>query len=250
MPEPHPDAVQLLDLTLDTPDGELRARVGVPSGPIRLAELAYNALGLDQRLVALAERREARQGRAISCRKGCGACCRHLVPLSPPEAWMMADVVASMPEPRRRAVYGRFEAAVRELEKHGFRERLMQGVETDEAVRELARAYFALWLDCPFLEEESCSIHAVRPSICREYMVTTPAELCADPFGQPVRRISVSVRLSKALARLAAELLGGEPQLIPLPLGLAWAAEHAEEGRREWDGRTMLERLLTLMSEK
>jgi Fe-S-cluster containining protein len=36
-------------------------------------------------------------------------------------------------------------------------------------------------MPCPFLEDESCSIHPDRPLVCREYLVTSPAELCAGP---------------------------------------------------------------------
>jgi Fe-S-cluster containining protein len=240
----------LIELALDTPDGPLHARVAVPAGPMRLAELAFNALGLDQRLVGMAERREAREGRSISCRKGCGACCRQLVPVSPPEAWMIADVLASIPEPRRRVLLERFGETAKRLETEGFRERLMKRPESEAEVRALARDYFYLGLACPFLEKESCSIHAVRPAICREYLVTSPAEWCANPFEGAIKRVAVSICLSQALARLAAELLGGETQLIPLALAPAWAAEHVAQGRREFEGRTMLERLLQLLSEK
>ncbi len=44
-----------------------------------------------------------------------------------------------------------------------------------------ARRYFHLGIACPFLEDESCSIHADRPISCREYLVTSPAVNCADP---------------------------------------------------------------------
>jgi len=52
-------------------------------------------------------------------------------------------------------------------------------------------AYFALRVPCPFLEEESCSIHPDRPLVCREYLVTSPAELCAGPTQEGVTPVPV-----------------------------------------------------------
>ena len=242
---------EVLDLALDTPDGMLRARLAIPPGTLRLSELALSAMALSERIVGLAVRREAQADNAVSCRKGCGVCCRQLVPVSPPEAWIIADVLGAWPAPRRAAVLERFEAITRVLHEGGYRERLLQAKLTDEEVRDLGRDYFNLGQSCPFLDDQgACSIYPCRPSICREYLVTSPPECCADPFGQPVRRITVSVRLSQALAQLTAELLGGEPRVMPLVLVPAWAAEHAAEARRQWPARPLLERLLELMSKK
>lgn len=40
-------------------------------------------------------------GRVVSCRKGCGACCRQLVPLAWSEAYQPGELVNALPEPRR-----------------------------------------------------------------------------------------------------------------------------------------------------
>ena len=65
---------------------------------------------------------------------------------------------------------------------------------------------------CPFLEEESCSIHPDRPLVCREYLVTSPAELCAGPTQEGVTPVAV-------------------PKVSPAARGL-------EESRPEADTRT------------
>ena len=44
---------------------------------------------------------------------------------------------------------------------------------------------------CPFLEDESCSIHPERPLVCREYLVTSPAALCAGPTQEGVTPVAV-----------------------------------------------------------
>ena len=54
----------------------------------------------------------AEAGKAISCHKGCGACCRQLVPISRTEGERLVTLVDAMPEPRRAAVLARFADAL------------------------------------------------------------------------------------------------------------------------------------------
>ena len=247
---PDPSAASLMTIELDMPEGRLRGRVAIPHGRIRLPELAFSMMPLVDRVMDLAVRRETEQGRAISCCKGCGVCCRQVVPLSPPEAWMLADLLAALPEAQRRGALERFRAVTETLLRHGFKERFLAPQETDEQINALGRDYFKLGLACPFLVDEACSIHPYRPSMCREYLVTTPADRCGDPFAHPIGRVKVSIRLSEALSRLSADLLGGAPQLIPLTLAPAWAAEQREAGARAWEGRELFDRLLEHMQKR
>ena len=116
-------------------------------------------------------------GKRISCRAGCGACCRQLVPITEIEARCLAELVDSLPEPRRTEIRARFDAAVRRLDEAGLLERLRHPARLPRDEREsLGLAYFALGIPCPFLEEELCSIHADRPLVCREFLVTSPPE--------------------------------------------------------------------------
>jgi hypothetical protein len=88
-------------------------------------------------------------------------------------------------------------------------------------------SYFRLGIACPFLEDESCSIHADRPVACREYLVTSPAEACAQPTPQTVRMIRLPLQVSHALGRIDE---GGEPgsdrRWVPLIVAPAWARAH------------------------
>ena len=232
-----------LSIDVETPDGRLRGTLVVPDQPMRLAELAWNMMTISDALTDLAVRREEREGRAISCRKGCGACCRQLVPLSPPEAWLVADLVARMAEPTRSAVVQRFERADRALAE--VKDRSSAVHEESAAEREaIVRAYFAEGIACPFLEDESCSIHSHRPSICREYLVTSAPEHCGLLVKDRIKRVPVAVRLGEALSRLTANLLGGTPEVILLPSALDWAAAHTADGRRTWDSEWLVEGLV------
>lgn len=241
---------EVLALDIQTEDGPLRAMLGVPPGPMRLPELAFGFLDISSKLTDLAVAREAGEGREISCRKGCGACCRQVVPLSPPEAWLIADLVAGMPPARQAEARATFAAASQKLEQSGVKAALSARMERVDQMLAAALDYFTLGIACPFLRDESCSIHPYRPSICREYMVTSPAENCAVLGKGPIARIPVSVRLSEALANLTAKLLGTEPEVVPMTLALEWAEAHREEGRRTWEGRVLIEGLVAELSSR
>src|SRR3546814_20611725 len=55
--------------------------VAVPSRPIMLRELLPSLFEFNRQLLDHAIDRETKAGRRISCRAGCGACCRQLVPI-------------------------------------------------------------------------------------------------------------------------------------------------------------------------
>src|SRR3546814_20351729 len=54
--------------------------VAVPSRPITLRELLPSLFEFNRQLLDHAIDREAKAGRRLSCRAGCGACCRQPVP--------------------------------------------------------------------------------------------------------------------------------------------------------------------------
>ncbi|MGE5151367.1 MAG: YkgJ family cysteine cluster protein [Rhodospirillaceae bacterium] len=178
--------------------------------------------GLVNATVAAAER-----GRAISCRKGCGACCRQLVPISRTEGEALLALVEALPEARRTAVRARFAAAEAAITAAELADR---GTRSD---REMSVAYFALGVACPFLEDESCSIHPDRPLVCREYLVTSPAELCAGPVQEGVTPVPVP-KLSLAARRLQDE----SETWFPLALLMAWSRTPRTPAKRrpgtEW----------------
>src|SRR5258706_2158393 len=137
------DRPKTLQIDLQTRYGRVKGNLSVPPGAVRLAEMAWNSMAIDERLIAMAEASEAKQGRQVSCKKGCGACCRQAVPLSPAEAWMIADVVASMPPDRKAETLARFEAARQSLADAGFGERSLHRAGEQEVLK-LGLDYFRL----------------------------------------------------------------------------------------------------------
>src|SRR5262245_21472339 len=82
--------------------------VPVPEGPSRLLDLLPAAREIaNQEAQANIDRSRA-EGKDISCRAGCGACCRQIVAISAVEAKSLADLVAGMPAERQAVIRQRF----------------------------------------------------------------------------------------------------------------------------------------------
>jgi Fe-S-cluster containining protein len=239
-----PPGMELRAVEMPTPDGVVRGKVAVTTGPMRLTGLVQTAYGLTNALVDRANRLEEEAGRNISCRAGCGACCRHMVPVSPPEAFCLMDVIDSFDAARRNAVMEWFDKSVDVLERRGMTAELLEPEPSDEPALPVARKYFALRMACPFLANESCSIHPHRPVACRDYNVTSPAEWCSQPYEHDVAKVPMPLPLSVPLARLTAALTGDKPCLIPLTLVPRWVGEHAAQRTREWPGTELFDRFL------
>ena len=85
---------------------------------------------------------------SVSCKKGCAACCRMLVPVSAPEAFALKEMVHALPEPRRLAILNKIAEARTRLAETGLLARLTQVAETEqqlsdeqiELIRELWKA--------------------------------------------------------------------------------------------------------------
>lgn len=136
----------------------LSRRLHFPDDEKRLAWLPalLDAYAVADTGVAIAIRDAEKKGRKkLACGKGCGACCVHQkdLPLYPHEIvgiyWYASEKLAG---PAREALKKR-------LADHDAHP------------------------GCPFLVDESCSIHPVRPFGCRQFNVfTTPCAPGEDPF--------------------------------------------------------------------
>lgn len=219
------------NVTLSGPDWQLQAKMTVPTGATRLRQLLPMVESMTDAMVSTAAQAEADQGRPISCKKGCGACCRQLVPISEVEARHIREVVSKLPEPRRTTVLARFAEARRQLEASGLLDSLNKRADwSDGEGRAIGLRYFAQGIPCPFLEEESCSIYHDRPVTCREYLVTSPAENCARPSPETVRMVRMPMKVWTALARFdPVSPTARYVRWVPLILAPEWAEAHPEE---------------------
>ena len=117
-------------LRLSVGDIRLAYPMTVPAGPVPATAVVPALQGLVNAVVEAAEQRAKGMGKSVSCRKGCGACCRQLVPISRTEGERLLAVVERLPKDRRTAVETRFAEA----------EAALAGAALDEMLLEKDRA--------------------------------------------------------------------------------------------------------------
>jgi Fe-S-cluster containining protein len=237
-PSPAGESVLEGDFTLNIAGEAVAFHVEAPDGPTTLEALLPVFQGLANEVARRAAAKAIADGEKISCRAGCGACCRQAVPVAEAEARTIAALVEVMPEPRRSEIRARFEAAERRLEETALASRMVD-MPDGKTVIDVGTKYFGLGVACPFLEAESCSIHPDRPLRCREYFVTSPASACAAMVPGTIHKVPLAGVPSSALYAAGAEhtpqgwLLLTQalsfterfPQSAPARAAPAWMAE-------------------------
>lgn len=211
----------------------IQASVSVPSEELRMTDLLPLLFGFSNALVAIAEDVTKEAGKPVSCCAGCGACCRQAVPVSEPEALYLAELVEAMPPEHRAHVRERFRAALEALGPELVGKlRDSTNVKSLDERREFGLEYFRAGVACPFLENESCSIHERRPLSCREYLVSSPAANCKQPTAQTIAMVPVPVKLSEFLYCFGDGEGNDRTRWVPLVLALEWAEAHKAEAPR------------------
>jgi Fe-S-cluster containining protein len=209
---------------------DVQLTLTVPTAPVPPVAILPVLQRLSGAVEAEAVAAVGSSGRQITCRAGCGACCRQLVPISQIEARHLARLVEQSPAERRQRARARFAEAVRRLDEAGLLETLRHQERVTSAEKlPLGLAYFRLGIPCPFLEDESCSIYHERPLICREYLVTSPAAHCASPTAETIEMVHLPARFSGMLARFGASSPTPAGQWVPLVLALEWVDAHPDQ---------------------
>jgi maleate cis-trans isomerase/Fe-S-cluster containining protein len=217
-----------------------------PPEHARLDEVLPLLRKIDDHAVGVAVQRTEAEGKSVSCSKGCAACCRaQPVPVTPPEAYALLRLVDNLPEPRRTDVRARFADRAGRLRDAGLADRFLAiDSEVTKELRDAALRYFRLGLACPFLEDGACSIYEDRPFVCREYLVTSPAEHCNDPFVTPVEGIPMPVSGEGGMLRTAAKFLEKPQSTVALTLALEYAQAHRAELEQTFASRDLFPRAL------
>jgi Fe-S-cluster containining protein len=220
-----PNVTATVNLTiLDKP---LHLEITVPVSPTRPVKMLPVFRSMAKSFVNLAVDNAGELGKEVSCKKGCAACCRQLIPVTQIEAHRILGIVNAMPEPRKSAVIKRFEEVKQRMLEIGLLEKLANPEQiADEEYRDIGLKYFAEYIDCPFLEEETCIIHSERPFACLEYLVVSPAENCKRKSGEPVEVLNIPGKMLKALGSFN---INKKTSWIPLILALEWAEANPDE---------------------
>lgn len=220
------DSTVEFNIQLNAGQHTIEATTRVPTALMRVADLLPILRAFDDAVVSMASDMVEREGKPVSCRAGCAACCRQLVPISQSEAHSLAEVVEALPRDRQAVVRNRFEKIRATLAEHGLLDRLRKPEQFKrvEDQREIGEEYMRLALPCFFLEEERCIIYAERPLRCREYLVTSPAENCWKPSAETIRMVPLPAKFSQILFCFDDGVGNRATSWVFLPLALEWVA--------------------------
>ncbi len=201
----------------------------VPAKPVKPSRMLPIFQALTSSFVELGVSEAENEGNKISCKAGCGACCRQAVPLAEMEVYQIAELVENMPELRRSEIKRRFAEGVSRFHENKWFEKMEQyAAMTIKDRQTLVMEYFYEGVPCPFLEEESCSIHPNRPLACREYLVTSPAEFCARPTAETIRQLIFKVKPSIAVLETSMTKNLGNAFFVPMIQALEWAENYPD----------------------
>ncbi len=253
MDSPTAAALARAEFTVQGEGFSLSLQATVPAGPVHRTDLLPLARAIADSVVAQTQQAVEAAGARISCRAGCGACCRSLVAISEVEARRLHTHIAALPAARRDALHARFDEALAALDRAGLLAPLQQWAGWSEAeYRRQLTAYFAAGVPCPLLEHESCGLYAERPITCREFLVTSPPRHCGELGSDQIRRVALPVRMFNAVARwqppTTAEGSDVQERWVPLVLALDWAAAHPDDTPAQ-PGPELLRELLGALDE-
>ncbi len=238
-----------IELTLC--DRTIEAETAIPNAPMRVADLLPILLSFDSAVVGMAADKAQSDRQAISCRAGCGACCRQVVPVSEAEAVYIAELVDAMPPEKQARVRQRFRDALAAIGAP-LMDRMRDTTKLSDLSlrRELGQEYFSRGVPCPFLENESCSIYEHRPMSCREYLVTSPAENCKKPGPDTIRPVHIPVKLSTILYCFGDGAGNEGTRWVPLVGALDWAAARDAAADKRFPGPELFKNFVNGMTKR
>ena len=94
--DPEREPVAAGRVTVVIAGAPVEVELAVRAGPATFEEVLPIFQGLSDLFVAQGVARAEAEGRPVTCRAGCGACCRQLVPVSDAEARALARLVEAM----------------------------------------------------------------------------------------------------------------------------------------------------------
>lgn len=248
MKKPHEN--EQLSVNLSVGGVPLPVSMSVPTDNVPLRRMLPVLRKMSSEFIAMgiSDLREA--GKEISCRAGCGACCRQLVPIAEAEAYALNDLVETLPEPGRSEIKARFHSAIEKLNSANFFERLDEAAESESEGHydQMVKEYFRFQIVCPFLENESCSIHQSRPIACREYLVISPPEFCSTAEGDGVDNVWHFFQVKEALISLSHRKTSERLPFVPL-IRLMEFARRSNDDSPKRTGREWMQRFFTKLAE-
>lgn len=204
--------------------------------------------------VAAAAVKEASTKSKVPCQKGCAACCkRHLVPLSVPEAFRLTWEILNDPRIETKSVMRTMLTASKKILESRppivLPARITGRDEPDEdALACISNWYSTLDIECPFLDNNICSIYDTRPLACREHYILGSFHACSGE-NSSAALLDLPLRMVDVLGRLGAELENRETEAVILPLAPAFCDANAERTAKAWPARVITSKLARIIAD-
>ncbi|NNE97994.1 MAG: YkgJ family cysteine cluster protein [Pyrinomonadaceae bacterium] len=229
------EELEIAQVTLTINEQPVEMEMTLPAQPVKASRVLPILQKMSDSFVKVGEEGVAAQGKEVSCKKGCNACCNHLVPVGELEARNISRLVEEMPEPKRSQIKKRFSSTLTHFRKSGWLEKLNTiQTKTNKERLEIATEFFYEGISCPLLADGVCSIYENRPLVCREFLVASPAENCSDPANKPIDRVQFPTSLSTPLRGIGNNPeLGSSPPFLPLMLSLEWSEKFPESAEEK-----------------
>jgi len=220
---------------------ELNLTIGFLDSPVRICDFVPLAQSLCDKIISVMLSEAQNLGWKVPCKKGCGFCCKNLVPLSAPEALWLSEEICELPKSEQKVLQRSIEFARRKLlsvTPPEFAEPNLQ--------QEISDWYAGLNLTCPFLVDNSCAIYKFRPLACREHIVTGKSG-CDQSHNQVVQP---PVSILEAVSQLCAQFGESQTNTIMLPVSLAWVHSVKDQKVGTYYMSQLLGKLIEIMEQQ
>ncbi len=251
MPGGAPDGHSTVSIELGLFGRPLRLTATASDQPMRLADVVPLARSICDQVVHRTIEHIQAGGEAPSCHRGCGACCRYIVPLSVPEAFRLHEDISAMPAEQRARAEELFAKAVTRIVQAG-----PPDIPTDETAQDdsgpanaMAQWYATLDMPCPLLIDQCCDSYSIRPTACREHLVTSKPAFCAGNDPATGNLVAMPFSVTQALAMLAANMEGSHFEAVLMPTALQWCSDNAVRAQLAWPGRKLVQRFANILQQ-
>jgi len=238
-----------MELALSLHGRPLGAQVLVAEAPAALSDIVPLARSLSTLIARTVLADALTAGQNVPCRKGCSHCCKHLVPLSVPEAFRLSADLEALPPNRRRAVTDRFISNAQQLILAGPPDVPAETIRSEDGTTvsptgACGRWYAECALTCPLADGDLCGLYDQRPIACREHMVTSDPALCEGFQPGRGRLLPMPVSMLDALVDLTSQVEATQPEAIIMSLAPAWVQLNRPRQERTWPAMELVARLI------
>lgn len=158
--------------------------------------------------------REANREGHVSCGPSCNACCEHGVVVTAAESRAISAAIAELPAATQDAITNRARQVLDRVDA----ELPNDPTSLESFTADFMQAYYALGEPCPLLIDGSCSVRAVRPLVCRNYLMSSEPERCFDPTLDRVIRIRTRRDVAAGFRDVSERFDDPDPSLLLIAL--------------------------------